>query len=472
MRVLSGLAVLGRRKATRSEEAGTVSTRLLEQGMGSESRRCGQGLGPLARFSGGGPTENFAIVVDDALYCWGGFSYSDPCCYKDGYRLSRRQGKWRWDKLPDLPWPVYGSGICVMGAKIYLVGGADFDNKKSYTDTDRVGDVKRLGARLLVLDTKNLHSGWKELAACPGTPRLTPALAAVAEKLFLFAGSTGNDNPSAGYRTVVDNWRYDPALDRWQRIADMPVADGGFPSGRIVAFDRYVILVGGCQFKDVLGPDGSLKPAYGTPFKHYPDNPYNSDVFVYDAKLGRFGTATPLPLNNLAPMTVVAGDRIHLIGGETGGSTIEGERFGHHPDLYLVGTIQEVAPASATSEPIDIGSRLEPLVDDYLIETTNNLTPTLHEPTPREVVIVHDQPWEGSLRLPHRLSGRRPVSHLLSRLARRHQDRQDPARGDVLCREQGRDPLGQTKIGVDRVRGIEAQQYRLEGGGGAQFLAV
>jgi hypothetical protein len=31
-----------------------------------------------------------------------------------------------------------------------------------------------------------------------------------------------------------------------------------------------------------------------------------------------------------------------FIGGETGGSEIEGERFGHHPDLYLVGHIQPV----------------------------------------------------------------------------------------------------------------------------------
>jgi hypothetical protein len=29
----------------------------------------------------------------------------------------------------------------------------------------------------------------------------------------------------------------------------------------------------------------------------------------------------------------------HLLGGEIGQATIEGESFGHHPDLYLVGTI-------------------------------------------------------------------------------------------------------------------------------------
>jgi hypothetical protein len=39
---------------------------------------------------------------------------------------------------------------------------------------------------------------------------------------------------------------------------------------------------------------------------------------------------------------IVEGDRIHLLGGETGGCEIEGEKFGHHPDLYLVGKIREI----------------------------------------------------------------------------------------------------------------------------------
>ena len=56
-----------------------------------------------------------------------------------------------------------------------------------------------------------------------------------------------------------------------------------------------------------------------------------------------------------------------------------------------------VASAMALSaEPIEIGSRLEPLVDDYLIEKLDGAALTLHKPTPREVAIVFDEPWEGN----------------------------------------------------------------------------
>ena len=87
-----------------------------------------------------------------------------------------------------------------------------------------------------------------------------------------------------------------------------------------MVFDRYIVLIGGCQYGHVIGPDGSVQPVYGKPFRHYPDRDCFSDVFVYDTKHGKFGTATPLPLNDCRPMIVTAGNHIHLIGGETFGA--------------------------------------------------------------------------------------------------------------------------------------------------------
>ena len=45
---------------------------------------------------------------------------------------------------------------------------------------------------------------------------------------------------------------------------------------------------------------------------------------------------------------------------------------------------------------MDIGTRLELFVDDFLVERTEGVQRRLHHPTAREVAMVHDEPWEGS----------------------------------------------------------------------------
>ncbi|MAV37942.1 MAG: hypothetical protein CMJ59_21090 [Planctomycetaceae bacterium] len=55
-----------------------------------------------------------------------------------------------------------------------------------------------------------------------------------------------------------------------------------------------------------------------------------------------------------------------------------------------------VVCVSRASEPIDIGSRLELMVDDYLIERFEGKAELrLHRPVEREVVFTCDKPWEG-----------------------------------------------------------------------------
>jgi len=48
------------------------------------------------------------------------------------------------------------------------------------------------------------------------------------------------------------------------------------------------------------------------------------------------------------------------------------------------------------AEPIDIGTRRELFVDDYLIDRMDGAGLQLHHPTPREVAVVHDTDWEGN----------------------------------------------------------------------------
>ncbi|HOZ49589.1 MAG TPA: kelch repeat-containing protein [Candidatus Hydrogenedentes bacterium] len=289
----------------------------------------------LPEFPGAARQGLLAACVDDVLYCWGGFSYSEPYCYTDGWALAHGKGSWAWTALPPLPWPISGGGACVIGTKIYVFGGADYDAEAFYTNRDRDGANERRGARLIVFDTRNANSGWQRLADCPGTPRWVAAVTAVGGKVYVIGGATGSP-----YCTVVDNWRYDPDSGAWSRLRDLPVASGNFPAGSVVFRERYIILGGGYQYDQIAGPDGLMRPPYGTPHRFEDKGDYYNDIFVYDVETGLFGRADSMPLNNNLSMTIVHGDTIYMIGGETGGGIVEGVFYGHHPELFLKGRIR------------------------------------------------------------------------------------------------------------------------------------
>jgi len=62
-----------------------------------------------------------------------------------------------------------------------------------------------------------------------------------------------------------------------------------------------------------------------------------------------------------------------------------------------IGLCLFVAAVTSGAEPIRIGSRLELLVDDYLIEKlAGDARLVLHHPIPREICLVLDAPWEGN----------------------------------------------------------------------------
>ncbi len=53
--------------------------------------------------------------------------------------------------------------------------------------------------------------------------------------------------------------------------------------------------------------------------------------------------------------------------------------------------------AGMTAEPVAIGSRLEPFVDDFLIERMTGAALRLHHPTFKDVALAFDKPWEGNI---------------------------------------------------------------------------
>lgn len=300
----------------------------------------------LPEFPGAARQGLFSVVVDETLYCWGGFSYDAPFCYADGYRLQRQSGgDWQWQPLPSLPGNITSAGLSAVGSMIFLSGGADYDGVTGFfTEHDREKQSPRLGARLFTLDTKRLELGWQLQPECPGTPRFVHTVQTVNGQLYVIGGATGDfvkEGQRYGYCTVVDNWRFDPIEKKWNRLRDLPVSSGNFPkSSNLVLQNRYIVLPGGHQYGHVANPDGTVRAAYGAASRKRPESGLHNDVFIYDTITNRFGTGTALPIDNNLPMSVIRGDQLYLIGGETGGGEINGKYYGHHPDLLLIGKLK------------------------------------------------------------------------------------------------------------------------------------
>ncbi len=303
----------------------------------------------LPPFPGAPRQAGNGASVDGVLYLWGGFSYDAPYTYADGFKLTHTGETWNWEALPPLPSPTCWTGMSVVGKKIYALGGADYDAQAFYCLQDRTGTIKGLGQRLIMFDTERPEAGWTEKSRLPGTARCLTGTPVVDGKIYVIGGismlATG------AYANVVDNWRYDPASDLWERLRDHPISASGSSSSTTVFADRYVLLPASYQYGVIANPDGSERPAYGTPQKvtrtwenhpSFANTHYYNHHYVYDIKTDSFGTATSLPFDDVASITVVRGDTAYLFPGETAGFYWEGEYFGHHPEFVLRGTISEV----------------------------------------------------------------------------------------------------------------------------------
>jgi hypothetical protein len=104
-----------------------------------------------------------------------------------------------------------------------------------------------------------------------------------------------------------------------------------------------------------------------------------------------------------------------------------------------------IGPAVAADEVIQLGFRLEPLVDDYLIDSISGAELTLHHPTAREVVIVHDQPWEGNTCAYHTVFQDADLFRMYYRGSHSDEGRATEPHPQLVCYAQSKDGIHWTK---------------------------
>ncbi len=286
-------------------------------------------------------------VVGDAMYVMGGMNYDEPRTYRDTVRLRFSDGRWEWTTLETcrLPWPAYGAAAstAVIGKRIYLLGTADFFQPPGAESADFHSEAGRgdspVGKALLMLDTEHLESGWKRLADCPGLPEFDTSVAAAGGKIWRLGGIY------APVKKPADSWRgeyaYYNAVDSWvyDPGSNQWTRLGDMPDGSnrraLVYQDRYIILVAGYKYPVTWHVDGTRTGTYTAEEKGRNWRQlFQKTVLVYDTKTGRLGTADPLIEQTSYPSAAIVGDTIYCLGGE-GGPRL------WHPATLHIGKILE-----------------------------------------------------------------------------------------------------------------------------------
>ncbi len=108
--------------------------------------------------------------------------------------------------------------------------------------------------------------------------------------------------------------------------------------------------------------------------------------------------------------------------------------------------------------PIDIGSRLELMLDDYLIaRLSGGAELRLNQPIPRDAALVTDQPWEGNVCIDFRIFQDDDIYRMYY-LGRQFAMTETTPPGDgLLCRERRWDQLGQARAGAGRIQRLQAE---------------
>jgi len=128
----------------------------------------------------------------------------------------------------------------------------------------------------------------------------------------------------------------------------------------------------------------------------------------------------------------------------------------------------------AAEEPVDIGSRLELFVDDFLIdELHGDAQQFVHQPKPREVVLVTGEPWEGNTSAYYSIFRDGDVYRMYYRASHFDVKTRKAQHPEFTCYAESRDGIHFTKpkLGLVEWEGSKENNIILEGLGTHCFVA-
>ena len=128
----------------------------------------------------------------------------------------------------------------------------------------------------------------------------------------------------------------------------------------------------------------------------------------------------------------------------------------------------------AAEQSIDIGSRLELFVDQYLIDkTSGDVRFELHKPTPQDVALVTDKPWEGNTCAYYTVFQDGDLFRMYYRGAHFDVEARKSAHRELTCYAESRDGIHWTKpeLGIFEFEGSKKNNIVWDGVGTHNFTA-
>jgi N-acetylneuraminate epimerase len=218
-----------------------------------------------------------SLSTKEGLLCIGGCDESRNVANVyllrwDGKGLSHRE-------LPDLPVPTSCSAGALIGSRVFIAGGQPSPDPLSGPSQ----------AHFWMLDLADEQGGWSELPTWPGPERFYAVAGTDGKDFYLFSGIRrildSSGQPVLEY--LNDAYRFDPEVERWARLADLPHANAAVASPAPNVGD-YLLLLG--RGADGVGIDRPLR-----------DRPeFGADVLGYYVVTGKWDDIGSLPFGRAA----------------------------------------------------------------------------------------------------------------------------------------------------------------------------
>jgi N-acetylneuraminate epimerase len=214
-------------------------------------------------------------------------------------------------KMPSLPHPTSCAAGAVVGSRVYVAGGQAGPNPASGPSY----------SFFWMLDLDQDSPGWRALPTWPGPERFYAVAGSDGRSFFLFSGirRTEDNQRQPKLEYLNDAYRFDPAAEKWTRLADLPHPNSAVATPAPFANGGFFLLGRGA---DGTGSDMPLDKR----------QPFAREVLRYDVSADKFEMVTSVPFGLAAVASLQWHGSFIIASGESGPGVRSRAVWSIHPE--------------------------------------------------------------------------------------------------------------------------------------------